>query len=94
MVAWEIDVGRNPTSPAPVHVRIVPIHKNHINTGAIPIPKNHVDTRTIHTPKNQVDAGTVPILESRINIGTVHVHADMPIGVRIPQRSNGPTMPL
>ena len=82
MVVWEIDVGRNPTSPAPVHVRIVPIHKN------------HVDTRTIHTPKNKVDAGTVPILESRINIGTVHVHADMPIGVRIPQRSNGPTMPL
>ena len=55
---------------------------DHVNAGIVPFPENHSDT------------GTAPILESRVNAGTVHVHADMPIMDRIPQRSDSPTMLL
>ena len=53
-----------------------------IHVGIVPFPENHVD------------AGTVPILESRVNVETVHIHMDMPIKVRISQRSDSPTMLL
>ena len=73
---WEIDVGRDLTSPVPVHTNIVPVHKNHIDVGIV------------HTPENHFDAGTVLILGSRIDVGTDHVHAGILIEVRIPRRSN------
>ena len=79
MVVRETDVRRDPISLVPVHVGIVPIHKNHVNAGTVPIPKNHVN------------AGTVPILESSVDVGTVHFHTDMLTGVRVPQRSDDPT---
>ena len=72
MVVWEINVGRDPTSPVPTYAGIIPVHKNHIDARAIPILENHVDT------------GTIPILESRVDTRTVHIHVDMPIGVWIP----------
>ena len=72
MVVWEIDVGRDPTSLVPVHVRIITVHKNHVDVGTVPIPKNYIGV------------GTVPILESRVDVGIVHVHADMPTEVWIP----------
>ena len=70
MVAWEIEVRRDPTSPVLV------------NAGIVPFPESHADV------------GTAPILESRINVGPIHVHADIPIEVRIPWRSDNPTTPL
>ena len=47
MVVWEIDVGRDPTNLVPEHARIIPVHKNHVDTGAIPTPENHVNAGTI-----------------------------------------------
>ena len=79
---WEIDVGRDLTSLAPVHAKIVPIHKNHIDVGIV------------HTPENHFDVGTVPILRSRVDVGTDHVHMGILIGVQIPRRSNDRTMLL
>ena len=96
IVVWEIDVVRDLTCPIPIHARIVPVHKNHVDAWAIPILenhvnagtvhtlKNHVDAGTVHTPENYVDAGTIPILGSRVDPRTFHDHADMPIGVSIP----------
>ena len=81
---WEIDVGGNPNNSIPVHVEIVPIHKNHADTEATLIPENHVDVGTVHTPKNYVDARTVLILENCIDVRTVHVHAGKLTRVRIP----------
>ena len=69
----------DPTNPVPVHIEIVPIHKNHANAG------------TVHTTKNHVDARTVLILENRIDVETVHICASMLIRVQIPQWSDGPT---
>ena len=84
MVVWEINVGRDPTSPVPAYTGIIPVHKNHIDARAILILENHVDAGTVHIPENHVDTGTIPILESRVDTRTIHIHADMPIGVRIP----------
>ena len=84
MVVWEINVGRDPTSPVPAYAGIIPVHKNHIDARAIPILENHVDAGTIHIPENHVDTGTIPILESCVDTRTVHIHVDMPIGVWIP----------
>ena len=70
MVAWEIEVRRDPAGLVLV------------NAGIIPFPKNHANV------------GTIPILESRINARPVHVHAGMSTEVRIPRRSDSPTMPL
>ena len=41
-----------------------------------------------------VNAGIVPIPKSRVDTRTDHVHVSMLIGVRNPQRTNDPTMPL
>ena len=83
MVVKEIDVGRDPTSPVPVHAGIIPIHKNHFKVETAPVHKNHVDVGTVPIPKNYIGVGTVPILESRVDTGIVHIHANMPIEVRI-----------
>ena len=91
MVVREIDVGRDPTSPVPVHAKIIPIHKNHTDIGTTSVHKNHVDAGTVPIPENHVDVGIVPILDSHIDSGTVHIHTNMLIGVRIPKRSDGPT---
>ena len=72
MVVRETDVRRDPISLVPVHVGIVPIHKNHVNAGTVPIPKNHVN------------AGTVPILESSVDVRTVHANVSMLTRVQIP----------
>ena len=48
MVVWEIDVGRDLTSLVPVHVRIIPVHKNHIDAETIPILESHVNVGTNH----------------------------------------------
>ena len=69
----------------------IPIRKNYVNVGTIPVHKNHINARIVPIPKNHVDAGIVPILDSHIDSGTVHIHTNMLIGVRIPQRSDGPT---
>ena len=45
---WEIDVGRDLTSPVPVHVRIIPVHKNHIDAETIPILESLVNVGTNH----------------------------------------------
>ena len=91
MVVREIDVGRDPTSPVPIHAGIIPIHKNHVNVETTPVHKNHVDVGTVPIPENYIGVGTIPILESRVDVGIVHVHANMPTGVWIPQRSDSPT---
>ena len=91
MVVRKTDVGRDPTSPVPVHAGIIPIHKNHANVGTTPVHKNHVDAGTVPIPENHVNAETIPILESYVNAGTIHIHVDILTRVRIPQRSNGPT---
>ena len=94
IVVKEINVVKDPTSPVPIHAGIVPIHKNHVDVGTALVHKNHVNAGTVPILENHVNAGTVPILESCVDVGTIHVHVDMLTGVRIPQRSNGPTMPL
>lgn len=71
-VVWGIDVGGDLTSQVPIHVRIVPIHKNRADVGATPIPENHIDV------------GTVLILESHVDVGSVHVHTGMLAKVQIP----------
>ena len=43
-----IDVGRDPTSPVPIHAGIVPIPENHVVVATIPILKSRVDVETIH----------------------------------------------
>ena len=48
MVVWEIDVGRDPTSLVPVHVRIITVHKNHVDVGTVLFLESHVDVGTIH----------------------------------------------
>ena len=62
-----------------------------IEVGRDPANPVLVNARIVPLPENHVDARNGPILESRVNAGTVHVHADMPIEVRIPQRSDSPT---
>ena len=47
MVAWEIEVRRDPTSPVLV------------NAGIVPFPKNHADAGIAHIPESRVNAGTV-----------------------------------
>ena len=78
-----IDVGRDPTSPVPIHAGIVPIHKNHVDVGTTPVHKNHVDAGTVPIPENHVVIATIPILKSRVDVETIHIHADMLTGVQI-----------
>ena len=83
IVVKEINVVKDPTSPVPIHAGIVPIHKNHVDVGTALVHKNHVNAGTVPILENHVNAGTVPILESRVDAGTIHIHANMPIEVRI-----------
>ena len=54
-VMWEIEVGRDPTSPILVHAEIVPFPENHVDARTVPILKSCVDARTVHV---QVDMPT------------------------------------
>ena len=85
MVVREINVGKDPTSPVPVHVGTIPIHKNHVDVGIVPVHKNHINAGTVPIPENHIDVEIVPILESRVNSRTIHIHVDMLIGVWIPR---------
>ena len=48
MVVWEIDVGRDPASPVPIHVGIVPFLENHVDAGTVPILESPIDVGTVH----------------------------------------------
>lgn len=55
-----------------------------IHAGIVHIPESHVDVGIVLIPGSRVD----------VDVGTVCVHTDVSIGVRIPRRSDSPTMLL
>ena len=75
-------MGWSPISLVPVNVGIVHIHKS------------LVDAETVHIHGSPIDTGTVHIQRSHVNVRIVHIHGSMQIRVRIPQKSDGPVMPL
>ena len=60
MVVRETDVRRDPISLVPVHVGIVPIHKNHVNAGTVPILESSVDVGTVHFHMDMLTGVRVP----------------------------------
>ena len=48
MVAWEIEVRRDPANPVLVNVGIVPLPENHANAGTTHILESCVNAATIH----------------------------------------------
>ena len=60
MVVRETDVRRDPISLVPVHVGIVPIHKNHVNAGTVPILESSVDVGTVHFHTDMLTGVRVP----------------------------------
>ena len=60
MVVRETDVRRDPINLVPVHVGIVPIHKNHVNAGTVPILESSVDVGTVHFHTDMLTGVRVP----------------------------------
>ena len=60
MVVRETDVRRDPISLVPVHVGIVPIHKNHVNAGTVPILESSVDVGTVPFHTDMLTGVQVP----------------------------------
>ena len=48
ILVWEIDVGRDPVSPVPVHAGIVPFPENHVEAGIVPILESRIDAGIVH----------------------------------------------
>ena len=48
MLVWEIDVGKDPASPVPVHAGIVPFPENQVDAGTVPILESRIDVGTVH----------------------------------------------
>ena len=60
MVVRETDVRRDLINLVPVHVGIVPIHKNHVNAGTVPILESSVDVGTVHFHTDMLTEVRVP----------------------------------
>ena len=48
MVAWEIEVRRDPAGPVPVNARIVPFPENHADAGIAPILESRINAGPVH----------------------------------------------
>ena len=58
---WKIDVGGgDPTNPIPVHAGIVPIHKNHADTGIVLILENCINVETVHVRASMLTEVWIP----------------------------------
>ena len=60
MVVWEIDVGRNPTSPVTVNTGIVHFPKNHVDVGTVPSLESRVNAGTIHVRADMLTEVRIP----------------------------------
>ena len=48
MIAWEIEVRRDPASPVPVNVGNVPFLESHADSGTAPILESRINTEPVH----------------------------------------------
>ena len=52
--------GGDPTNPIPVHAGIVPIHKNHADTGIVLILENCINVETVHVRASMLTEVWIP----------------------------------
>ena len=60
MVAWEIEVRRDPANPILVNARIVPLPENHANAGTTHILESCVNAGTIHICVDMLTVVRIP----------------------------------
>ena len=59
-IVWEIEVGRDPTSPVPVNPGTVPFPENHVDAGIAPILESRINAGTVHVHANMPTEVRIP----------------------------------